>query len=187
MSEEKQELFRKEALERMSSPERLDQLVRIVEPKDWVLLGSALLMAVMILAWCVWGRLPTTVSGQGVIIRPRRIVEVQSQAAGRLVTFNLRVGEDIRRGDVVGVIDQAEIRKQLQEDLARLKELQSQDREKSSLQNQQVQLQSRDVEAQKKYLTMQSLNKEKQIRDAEGLTPLLKKRWTAGRKWWNKV
>ena len=176
MAEEKQELFRKEALERMSSPERLDQLIRIVAPKDWLFLGSALLIVSMILAWCVWGRLPTTVNGQGVILRPRRIVEIQSQASGRLVTFRLRVGDAVRRGDIIGVIDQAEIRKQLQEDRARLKEFQSQDREKTSLHQEQFQLQSRDVEAQKKYLTMQSLNKEKLIKDAEVLAPILKKR-----------
>ena len=176
MSEENQDLFRKEALERMSSPERLDQLIRIVAPKDWLLLGTTLLMGAMVVAWCIWGRLPTTVNGQGVIIRPRRIVEVQSQAAGRLVTFSLRVGDEVHRGDVLGIIDQAELRKQLQEDRTRLAELLSQDKEKSSLHQQQVQLQFRDVEMQKKYLAMQSLNKEKLIRDAEILTPSLQKR-----------
>jgi len=176
MSEEKQELFRKEALERMSSPERLDQLIRIVSPKDWLLLGTLLVMAVLLLAWCIWGRLPTTVSGRGVIIRPRRIVEIQTQASGRLVAFSLSVGDNVRKGDVVGVIDQAEIRKQLQEDRARLAELQAQDREKSSLQQQQAELQTRDIEAQKKYLAMQNLNKEKLIEDAQAMAPVVRKR-----------
>ena len=176
MSDKEPGLFRKEALERMSSPERLDQLIRIVSPKDWLLLGTLLSMVVMLLVWCIWGRLPTTVSGQGVIIRPRRIVEIQSQAAGRLVTFSLRAGDTVRKGGVIGVIDQAEIRKQLQEDRARLVELRSQDREKSSLQQQQLGLQARDMDAQKKFLAMQTLNKERLIKDAEALAPVLKKR-----------
>ena len=74
MAAEKQSLFRKEALERMSSPERLDQLIQIVSPHDWLLLGTMLTMMMLVVAWCIWGQLPTTVTGQGVIVRPRKIV-----------------------------------------------------------------------------------------------------------------
>jgi len=174
--EEKQGLFRKEALERMSSPERLDQLIQIVSPNDWLLLGTTLGIMIFVVAWCIWGQLPTTVTGQGVIVRPRKIIEIQSPAAGRLVNFNLQVGDTVRQGDVLGLIDQAEIRKQLQEDRLRLAELESQDREKTALQEEQIRLQARDVESQKKYLLMQIANREESIKNAELLEPVLKKR-----------
>ncbi len=62
MPEERQGIFRKQALERMSSPERLDQLIQIVSPKDWFLLAILLTLGAVSIAWCIWGRLPTTVS-----------------------------------------------------------------------------------------------------------------------------
>lgn len=176
MPEEKPSLFRKEALERMSSPERLDQLIQIVSPNDWLLLGTMLAMMIVVVAWCIWGKLPTTVTGQGVIVRPRKIVEIQSPAAGRLVNFSLQVGDTVRQGDVLGLIDQAEIRKQQQEDRIRLAELESQDREKSALQEEQTRLEARDVEAQKKYLLMQIANREESIKNAQLLEPVLKRR-----------
>ena len=176
MAAEKQSLFRKEALERMSSPERLDQLIQIVSPHDWLLLGTMLAMMMLVVAWCIWGQLPTTVTGQGVIVRPRKIVEIQSPAAGRLVNFSLQVGDTVRQGDVLGLIDQAEIRNQLQEDHMRLAELESQDREKSALQEEQIRLEARDVESQKKYLLMQIANREESIKNAQMLEPVLKKR-----------
>ena len=85
----------------------------------------------------------------------QRIVELQSQASGRLVEFSLKVGDSIAKGDIVGLIDQAEIRKQLQEDRVRLAELEVQDREKTLLQNRQIELQERDIKAQKNFLALQ--------------------------------
>jgi len=160
----------------MSSPERLDQLIQIVSPNDWLLLGTTLAMMIFVVAWCIWGQLPTTVTGQGVIVRPRKIVEIQSPAAGRLVNFNLQVGDAVSQGDILGLIDQAEIRKQLQEDRLRLEELESQDREKTALQKAQIRLEARDVESQKKYLLMQIANREESIKNSELLEPVLRKR-----------
>lgn len=36
--EEKESIFRKESLERLSSPERLDQLMQVIAPMDWLAL-----------------------------------------------------------------------------------------------------------------------------------------------------
>ena len=116
MAEAREGIFRKQALERMTSPERLDQLIQIVTPKDWLLLGTFLTLGVILLAWCIWGKVPTTVDGQGMIVRPRKVVELQSQSGGKLVNFSLHVGDEIKPGEVLGVIDQAEIRKQVEED-----------------------------------------------------------------------
>ena len=65
----KSSLFRPEALERLSSPEQLDQLMQIVTLRSWLplaTLGGLLLCAV---AWGVFGRIPVTTSGQGVIVQ----------------------------------------------------------------------------------------------------------------------
>jgi HlyD family secretion protein len=179
VAEEREGIFRKQALERMSSPDRLDQLIQIVSPKDWLLLGTFLTVGLLLIAWCIWGQLPTTVSGQGMLVRPRKIVEIQSQAAGKLVNLKLRVREEINAGDVLGAIDQAETRKLLEEDRGRLAVLEAQDREKSSLQQQQARLQDRDFEAQKHDLQLQIANREESIRNGETLAGVLKKRLDA--------
>lgn len=66
---EQKELFRKAALERLSSPEELDQLMQVTNPKGWLaLLGLAgLILAALI--WGILGHIPTIAQGQGVLLR----------------------------------------------------------------------------------------------------------------------
>lgn len=61
-------IFRKEALERLSSPEQLDQLIQIVTPRSLLplvalsgLLGCGLL-------WSLFGRIPVTTTGNGALV-----------------------------------------------------------------------------------------------------------------------
>ncbi|MFQ3614168.1 MAG: NHLP bacteriocin system secretion protein, partial [Cyanobacteriota bacterium] len=65
-------LFRKESLERLSSPEQLDQLLQVVNPRDWLPLGCLAALVGAGLMWSIFGRIPLTVSGQGVLVYPSR-------------------------------------------------------------------------------------------------------------------
>ena len=61
-------LFRKVALDRLSSPEQLDQLMKITSPRAWLaLIAIAILLAAGGL-WAVFGRIPEEASGNGVLI-----------------------------------------------------------------------------------------------------------------------
>lgn len=104
MLDPKHRLFRKEALARLSSPERLDQLMPVVGPKDWLALLSLALVVAAGLTWSVFGRLPTRVMGRGVLIRTGGIVDLQSPALGRLITINVQAGDLVKKGDVIGVV-----------------------------------------------------------------------------------
>ena len=55
-------LFRKAALERLSSPEQLDQLMQITNSKGWVALIALAAILVAALLWAIFGRIPTSVS-----------------------------------------------------------------------------------------------------------------------------
>ena len=59
---------------------------------------------------------------------------MQAPAAGRLATLAVRVGDVIHRGEVLGTIEQTEMRQELQEAHAMEQELLTQDRAKSTLQ-----------------------------------------------------
>ncbi|MEB3210907.1 MAG: hypothetical protein VKL39_06110 [Leptolyngbyaceae bacterium] len=62
-------LFRKESLERLSSPEQLDQLMQIVTPKSWLPLGALGVLIFAGLVWSVVGRIPITVTGEGLLVQ----------------------------------------------------------------------------------------------------------------------
>jgi hypothetical protein len=59
-------LFRASALDRLSSPEQLDERLQVVPPRTWFALGA---LAALLLAggvWSVFGHIPLRVSGEGV-------------------------------------------------------------------------------------------------------------------------
>jgi HlyD family secretion protein len=167
MFAQKRSIFRKESLERLSSPERLDQLMQVVSPRSWlplVALGSIVGVAVI---WSIYGRIPITVEGQGVLIYPSNVVPLQSKSAGQLMTLNVKVGDVVKKGQVLATIDQAELRKQLQQQRAKLTELESQDLAVGSLQGQRLEQEKRSQQQQSQYL-------QQRILELRAITPLLK-------------
>lgn len=103
MPETKKSLFRKESLERLSSPERLEQLMQVVRPKDWLYLATSGALLVLAVFWSIFGRIPVTVSGRGVLL-PQKVVQSQSpgledsQGLVSLAYFTIGDGKRIQPG-----------------------------------------------------------------------------------------
>jgi hypothetical protein len=69
MSDSSTSIFRKESLERLSSPEQLDQLIQIVSPRSWLPLTSIGILIGLAFLWSVIGRIPITANGKGIFVR----------------------------------------------------------------------------------------------------------------------
>jgi hypothetical protein len=65
----KREIFRSAALNRMSSPEQLDQMLEVTTPKYWIALVAVALMLLCGLAWGFYGRMTTKAMGRGMVIQ----------------------------------------------------------------------------------------------------------------------
>jgi HlyD family secretion protein len=169
-------IFRQQALGQLASPEQLDQLMHVVRPRHWLALAALGVLVSAALLWGMFGRLPTTVLGRGVLIHPRQVVDVQASASGRLATLSVRVGDRLRAGDLLGTIDQAELRRQLQEERARVQELLAQDRDKRALQTQQMALQAQQTALDARALELQRRDLHKRLQDAQDKVPVLAQR-----------
>src|SRR5262245_7235532 len=148
-------VFREKALERLSSPERLDQLMRVVNPRGWLALTTFAALVIVALVWSVLGRLPSTVMGRGVLVYLRKVVDIEAPAAGRLSAISVQGGDMVKEGRVLGLIEQPELRQQLQDKRARLQELLTQDQTKSQLQEQQTAVQRQKQDLEKRSLLLQ--------------------------------
>lgn len=99
---DKKSIFRKESLERLSSPERLDQLMQLVNPLDWLTLATLGSLLFIGLVWSIFGRIPITVSGKGILIQPNQVITVKPPIQGkRLIAvsyFNVKDGKQIQPG-----------------------------------------------------------------------------------------
>ncbi|MEH2078564.1 MAG: HlyD family efflux transporter periplasmic adaptor subunit [Nostoc sp.] len=158
MPNKARKLFREEALERLNSPEQLDRLMQVTSRQAWVPLVSMGLVVAVAGIWSVVGRIPLTVTGSGVLIRPRNVVQFQALGGGQLLTLNIKPGDVVRQGQVLATIDQSSVRQQLQEN-AKFIQIKEQNQDTDRLQKQQIALQQRTLEQQQKDLS-ESLRRE---------------------------
>jgi len=123
----KSNLFREKSLQRLSSPERLDQLLQVINPIDWLILMALGLVVGAGLTWSIFGRISTVVIGRGVFIYPRTITPFQSSATGRILQLSVRNGSMVKKGQIIGLMDQPELQSRLQQQKIRLTALESLD------------------------------------------------------------
>ena len=126
-------LFRKNALDALSSPEKLDQPLRLLRPGQWLLLLSLGGFCLTIAIWSVFGRLPVRISGKGVLIRSNSLTVVQSETAGRVLTLNNAIGDCVPKGHLMARIDPVTQEISRKEAELQLEQLISQDREEDAL------------------------------------------------------
>lgn len=169
MLDQKHSLFRKESLERLSSPERLDQLMRVVSPKSWLPLASLGSVVVVATLWSIFGRIPITIEGRGVLIYPSKVVPLQSKSSGQLLALNVNVGDVVKKGDVLATVDQVDLLKQLQLARAKLAQLQEQDRNAATLQVQRNDLDKKAIQQQRQTLEQSS-------QTVQSLTPIVREK-----------
>jgi HlyD family secretion protein len=168
-------LFREKALEKAASPERLDQAIQVIQPYNWLPLAALGSLVVAGLTWSIVGRIPITATGQGVLTYPSTVIDFQASSSGQLLETKVKVGDTVKKGDVLATIDQAELQKQLQQQRAKLSDLQAQHQVANSLQGQ------RSVMEQGA-LAQQRLSFQQQLQSAVSMVPTHKVRLER-RKW----
>lgn len=52
----KEEIFRKKSLDRIQSPEQIDDYIRVITPGLWLSLGAVILLLVAMIMWGVMAR-----------------------------------------------------------------------------------------------------------------------------------
>lgn len=96
-----QNIFRESALERLSSPEQLDQLMTITSPRGWLSLAAVAVVLMAAIVWGVFGRVATTTTGQGIIIRAGGSFSVPALDGGQLDEVLVKRGDELKSGQVV--------------------------------------------------------------------------------------
>ena len=168
MPSSKNSVLQPESLQRFPNNDQLNQVLWVVKPRNWLSLLSVGMIVVGPAFWSVYGRIPITVEGKGVLIHPRQVVPLQSTSAGQVLTIDIKVGDEVRKGQVLATLDQTELRKQLQQQRTKLAELQQQASEAS-------QLQKKGSVKEITTLFLQRQNNLQRIQELKTLNPTLRK------------
>lgn len=120
-----QRLFRKAAIEKAASPERLDELMRVTSPLGWCALGGFGLIVLAALIWGVFGTVSIKVRGNGLLLRGS-LLQVTSDAAGRVQEVLVAPGTVVKVKDELVRINQPDLELKIRQAEAELESLQQQ-------------------------------------------------------------
>lgn len=99
-------LFRERALERVASPDELDQLIAVTSPRRWLGLGALLLAVIAAVVWSLASTVPTTLSGTGFLLPLNGLASVTAPVSGTVHDVTLQTGAHVVAGDVVARVAQ---------------------------------------------------------------------------------
>jgi hypothetical protein len=102
MVDPSQRLFRQAALDRLSSPERIDELMEVTNRRGWLALIAVAVLLGVTVVWGILGAIPTIVKGQGLLLYEGSLRTVDSPATGKLTELLIRAGDEVARDQVVG-------------------------------------------------------------------------------------
>lgn len=115
------EFYRKEALEKLSTPEKLDQLIKVTDPKSWIFLLTLALILITVIGWSFVGSVKTNLNAVGVLLGGE-IHEVVSTSQGQLIALQVSIGDRVKEGDIVASIEQPDLLQEIQGVKASLEE-----------------------------------------------------------------
>jgi len=139
-------LFRKTALDALSTPEQLNQPLQLLRPTQWLLLISLGSFSVTILLWSIFGKIPVRISGKGVLIQPNSLTVVQSETSGQVIDVPTQVGDCFAEGELMARIDPVSQEIEIKAAKVRLNQMIIQDKAQDALGEQQLQQLLSDIE-----------------------------------------
>lgn len=102
-------IFRKAALERLSSPERLDALMQVTTRRGWISLSALACVVGGVLLWGFLGAAPDTLDVAGIMLRSGGHYDIVALGGGDVRAVRVRDGDRVRVGSVVAVVGQPQL------------------------------------------------------------------------------
>lgn len=94
-------IYRKVSIERLSSPEQIDQLLKIRSPSGWIVVISVLILLGIGCGWLILGKIPNTVQCNGNIMPVKGLAEIQSVNTFLIDKVYVHAGMEIHQNDIL--------------------------------------------------------------------------------------
>lgn len=101
----KDAIFRKKSLERISSPEEIDDYMKVTSPGMWLVMAAIILLLVAAIVWSITGHIETTLNTTARAENGQVAVEIAEEQMGKL-TVGSEVRAENKTGEVTGIREQ---------------------------------------------------------------------------------
>ena len=99
------EIFSKEALDKMRSPEKLDMTMSITTPIGWMGLISVAVMMLAVVIWSIFGSFTVKADGMGLIMDSSGLSKVCALSAGNMDEIYVHPGDTVKKGDLIAHVN----------------------------------------------------------------------------------
>jgi NHLM bacteriocin system secretion protein len=113
--------LRKSALEKLSTPEKLDQLIQVTSPKAWIALLVIFVALSTGIGWAVFGRVSTKLNVTGVVLGGE-VHEVVATSQGQLMKLHVSISDQVAKGAIIATVQQPELLQKIEDAKAILAE-----------------------------------------------------------------
>ena len=101
------QIFSKEALDKLRSPEKLDTMLPITTPVSWMGLVAVLVLLFAVVLWSIYGAFTVKADGMGMIMDSAGVMNISHIANGKISKLYIKPGMPIKRGDLIAHMEQA--------------------------------------------------------------------------------
>ena len=108
LMQQQSQIFSKEALDKLRSPEKLDTMLPITTPVSWMGLIAILILLFAVVLWSIYGAFTVKAEGMGLIMDSAGMMNVSHIATGKISKLYVRPGMRVKRGDLIAHMEQAE-------------------------------------------------------------------------------
>ena len=116
-------IFRKVALERLSSPDQLDDLMEVTKPRAWLALSGIALLFLVAIVWSVAAELPSNVQATGLLIHKGGLQNIMATASGQITDILVERGDIVKEGQIIARLSQPHLLERIHESETRIDEL----------------------------------------------------------------
>lgn len=99
-------IFSREALDKLRSPEKLDMLLPITTPINWMALVAIGVLLFSVVLWSIFGAFTIKIDGMGMIMDSAGIVNISHTANGKIDQIYIHYGSQIKKGDLIARMEQ---------------------------------------------------------------------------------
>lgn len=92
-------IFRKGALDKMMTPDDLDELLQVNSPARWLLFAGLCVVLAGLLVWVFFGSISMQVRGFGIIKTRELPRDVISEEPGQVDSVFCRTGDEVEAGE----------------------------------------------------------------------------------------
>ena len=96
----KQGIFQEKAVESLSTPEQLDQRIKIIPSGGWIMFAAIVIGVAAALLWAFFGTVSSGANYQGVVFDYNDVLSVRAQQDGLLRDVLVEEGDQVARGDI---------------------------------------------------------------------------------------